>query len=217
MADYYEVESKSDGSVTITPRNNPGCFSVIGFILFVLILGIFVTHCDNGSSNSNSNNQSNSPAQSMQASQWPTQNKDLGYIWLTDLSPINHDSLYADSYYDAISNVGTELTHCLRTGTMYYGGSGEGWIEYYINGEYKYLTGCLAITQEFSDTEFIANLIIYADGEEIYRVNEMTAGDTPIYFKLNISDVERIRIEHKGGAPFRVANLKLWNRTPTED
>lgn len=217
MADYYEVESKSDGSITITPGNNPGCFSVIGFVIFVLILGLFVTHCDSGSSNSNSNNQSNSPAQSMQASQRPTQDKDLGYVWLTDLSPISHDSLYADGYYDAISNVGTELTHCLRTGTMSYGGSGEGWIEYYIAGDYQYLTGYMAITQKFSDTKFIASLIIYADGKEIYRVEEMAAGDIPIYFELNIAGVERIRIEHKGGEPFRVANLKLWDRTPTED
>lgn len=216
MADYYDIESKGDGSYTVTPRDNPGCFSVIGFILFVLIIGFFVTRCDSGSSDSSSNNQANTSTFALQTPQQTTQEVDLGYIWLTDLSPINNDRLYAESFYDTTSNVGSELTHCLRTGTMSYGGSGEGWIEYYIDGDYKYLTGCMAITQDFFDTKYIGTLIIYADGTEIYRVDEMIAGDTPINFQINVSNVERIRIEHQGGEPFRVANLKLWSITPTE-
>ncbi len=41
MADYYEVQSRGDGSYTVTPRENSGCLTGIGIVVFVLILGLF--------------------------------------------------------------------------------------------------------------------------------------------------------------------------------
>lgn len=213
MADYYDVESNGDGSYTVTPRDNPGCLSVFGVIIFILVFGAILTRCNNNSNPSSNANQTNQSSQhSSQSSQVPVSD----YMWLTDLSPISEDSLTSHNFYDTTSNVGSNLTHCLRTGTKSYGGTGEGWIEYYIGRNYEYLTGYLAITEEFYDTKYTGNLVIYADGTEIYRIDKMVAGDSPIYFELDISNTERILIEHKGGEPFRVANLKLWVSDPTE-
>lgn len=211
MAQEYEVRPDGNGGWRVGPVTT-GCGTIVGVIVFVLILALIIKFCDDPpTSDYTPDTQVTDDIAGTDSGEI-----DLGYIWLTDLSPINSDNLYAyTTNYDTISNVDTELTHCLRTGTMYSGGYGEGWIEYYLgSNDYQYLTGCLAITKDYFDTNYIGKLVIYADGQEIYRVDEMVAGTAPIEFELNISGTERIRIEHNGGAPFRVANVKLWVHAP---
>ena len=201
--DYYEQDSKGRWRGGHDPSASDYVLMLIFFIVLIVIIAIAFKFCD-GSEQQNPTRPS-VPAEIA---------NDIGYAWLDELEPINSDSLYAQSHgYDAVSNIGSELTHCLRTGTMFSGGSGEGWIEYDLNGKFARLTGCMAIIQEYYDTTYIGNLVIYADGNEIYRINEMKSGDAPISFDINISGAKLIRIEHKGGDPFRLANMLIWAAT----
>lgn len=108
-----------------------------------------------------------------------------------------------------------KLTHLLSLSDIDYYGNGKGCIEYDLSdGGYTYLTGCLASNEKHFDIEYKASLIIYADGNEIYRVDGMVAGDAPIDFNIDIRNAQRIRIELSGHECFYMADVRLWTKTP---
>lgn len=229
MENEYEIKPDGSGGWRVSPVAG-GCGTLVAAVIFIVVLALIFKSCaeqphhSQSSSNASKDTQSTVSANRTDSINGVNSNKsdsenkpDVGYVWLTDLSPISKDGyIYSDSKSTRISNIDTELTHYIYAGTMYHGGYGKGgWIEYYLpNSEYKYLTGCLAIEKEFYDTKYSGSLIIYVDEREIYRIDEMIAGSVPIEFKLDISTAERLRIEHSGGAAFAVANLKLWTKAP---
>lgn len=143
----------------------------------------------------------------------PTTVQQEGFCWLSEMHPINSQNMYWQESYspDLItSNTGADFSHYLYAGSMYNGGTGEGWIEYYLQGTYSRITGYLVIDQEWYDTEHTAQVTIYAGGERVYQSDEMRAGDTPVYFDVNIYNCTRLRIEHVGGDPFVLGEVKVY-------
>ena len=130
-------------------------------------------------------------------------------VWLTDLEYFDKDNLTYRKDYDAVNNVGDYMRHCLRAGTMGYGGKGRGWIEYYLNGNYSTLSGMLAVTQDWRDTDYLGYVVIYVDDNAIYESPTITSGDFPVEFEVDISGCQILKIYHEGGDPFRLGNLKL--------
>ena len=106
------------------------------------------------------------------------QAKTMTAVSLSSLDWFNQDNLFQDKAYDTTSNVGTPLRNAYRTGTSYYGGAGEGQIQYYLDGGYEKLTGILAVTNEFKDTNFEAYVEIYADGVPVYTSDVITGGSS---------------------------------------
>lgn len=193
MADEYIFEPNRKGGGRIKSAEG-GCGSLIVLII-IIIIGIAISASDTGGNTVSLD-----------------QNIDYGYIWLTDLSPAHCYGIDYTSEYDVYANENVKLTHLLSLSDS---DNGKGCVEYDLSdGGYKYITGCLAGSEKHSGMGYKASLIIYADGDEIYRIDEMIAGNAPIDFRLDIRDAQRIRIELSGHECFCVADLKLWTKTP---
>ena len=133
--------------------------------------------------------------------------------WLADLDMINRDCFY--THHESMisfkeGNDGKNYGHFLYAGSMYNGGSGEGWGEYYLDGKYSRLSGYLVIEKEFFDTRHSAQVTIYADGYIVYSSQTITSGDLPVYFDTDINNCSRLKIEFVGGDPFILGEVMLY-------
>ncbi len=195
MSDEFIFEPDGKGGRIKSAEG--GCVSLIVLIV-IIIIGIAISTSDTDGNTVSVD-----------------KNLDPGYVWLTDLSPAHCYGIDYTSEYDVYANDNVKLTHLILLSASDYYGNGKGCIEYDLSdGGYEYMTGCLASGGKSFAMGYKAALIIYADGGEIYRIDEMFAENATIGFRLDIRGAQRIRIELIGHECFCVADLKLWTKTP---
>lgn len=119
-----------------------------------------------------------------------------------DLS--NGNSSYYDSKVSIKNNIGEEYDKFLYLGLS--GMSKDGWnyVEYATNGEYKRFKSSISISEDSKDTSNKAELVIYADDNEIYS-KEVLTGFLPEEIDVDITGSTKIKIE------LRWVDAKAWN------
>ena len=111
-------------------------------------------------------------------------------IMLSQLDVFNEERSYGwDTDYRYESNVEDNLGN-IHNNVLLGGGYST---TYYINGGYDVLSGTAFILKEEASTKNELKFIVYGDGVELYRLN-LTGGDIPESFNVNISDVTELKI-----------------------
>ena len=79
-----------------------------------------------------------------------------------------------------------------------YYSSDEGWAEYILNNEYATLEGKFVIENNYRSSTQNSHFRVYGDGQLLYGAT-ITGGMKPIEFRIDISDVDIMRIELDSG------------------
>jgi len=122
---------------------------------------------------------------------------DQSMVWLNDLeyfnlqveSPANKwIKLENDSFKDATGNFCSRAIQATIWLDWLYA-------DYLVNKNYSRISGKFALSFESRSTKHKANLKFYGDNKLLYTSPEMTGGVLPIDFDVDISGVEKLRIE----------------------
>lgn len=129
---------------------------------------------------------------------------DPSIVWLNDLEYFNLQSsisvnrwskLENDSFKDATGNFCSRAIQCTMCSEWLY-------TDYLINKKYSRITGKFALSFDSRSTTYIATLNLYGDNKLLYTSPRLTGGVLPIDFDVDISGVEKLRIEISTNIPF---------------
>jgi len=88
---------------------------------------------------------------------------------------------------------GTRFIHGLALYLSQYR-SGEGTVDYNLNGKYKKLTGHLGIEDDYKNSTAVARVRVLGDGQELYVSPDLIGGNLPIEMNVDITGVLRLQI-----------------------
>ena len=80
-------------------------------------------------------------------------------------------------------------------------------ITYLINGEYTSFTGTIALGRESRDAQLNYRIFIYADNARVFTTPVITGGVAPIFFDIDVTDVEQIKIVREAGGAAEIGIL----------
>lgn len=130
-------------------------------------------------------------------------NKEVTY--LHSLEPIS-SNCYINSENSLIDTFGNEYSQNINTFSM---NGTEHFATYYLNKDYSYLIGTIAIEQD-SPNGSNAIITIYANNKILYTSNQLDTSSQPIDFSINVNDYEYITITHTGNGAIPILyNWKL--------
>lgn len=118
-----------------------------------------------------------------------------------------YNSFQSDGKLQLASNIQDNLGNTYLDGysISLYNSTDKHWIEYKIGGAYAVLTGTAFITLKYRSSDREAMFSVYGDGRLLYQSNTITGGVEPQDFTVDVSGVDKLRIE------FRC--LSQWSKT----
>lgn len=139
------------------------------------------------------------PAPKITASQVPLNELD----WFSSSGPL--DGMYC------VEDIRDNLGNTYKFGFRGDGYVGDEWQEYILNREYEGLSGKVILIEDHKDSEGELGYIkIYGDGNLLYTSQTLVAGCNPEYFRLDVSNVYKLRIEHYGEYTAYLADAYLY-------
>ena len=93
-----------------------------------------------------------------------------------------------------LDNAGNAHTGGIFSGTIDRHNDNGHSITYLINGEYTSFTGTIALSRDSRDAQREYSIHIYADNVRVFSTPTMTGGVAPIFFDIDVTGVEQIRI-----------------------
>lgn len=89
---------------------------------------------------------------------------------------------------------------------------GENWQEYKLSGKYKEIQGRVILNYDYrSQTNDDVLIKIYGDDMLLYMSPAMAAGQEPVDFNINISDVDVLKVSIVGENMVRLVNCVLYD------
>lgn len=131
-------------------------------------------------------------------------------IYLENLDYFNssNSSGSAFKYYDSSKdNLG--LTYGNGIGGV---AQGENWQEYKLSGKYKEIQGRVVLNYDYrSQTSDDVIIKIYGDDMLLYMSPAMTAGQEPVDFDLDVSDIDVLKVSIVGENMIRLVDCVLYD------
>ena len=191
MADYYDVEVKSDGSMRVTPRENAGCGTVVGVIILMLILSIIFSFSDDSSDLSYTEANNHQKDNSVENGYRIDALADLtGEVDIFDapVSKINQGGIEIVSYS---SYEHTDLDGDLHRGCYMLLCEGEDYyVSYKLNGKFSKLTGRL-----YAQTAGAKCWLEFYNGSTlIYSTPYLSEIDVSCTVNIDVSDIDVLTI-----------------------
>lgn len=127
--------------------------------------------------------------------------EDIVYLTEQPQTDINDYIRISDSLYVTDNNENTyvygSVICCQDDGFS----SGEGFVEYRLDGNYKVLNGTLYVPDESKNnsTEYCSMFRIYGDDQLLYDAPAIEGKDKPVEFAVNVEGVELIKLAIEGG------------------
>ena len=112
------------------------------------------------------------------------------------------------TYEISVDNYGNQYPSC-------YAGPGDSYNVYKLDAKYHTLSGVFCMDKEFNSTDRVSRLYIYGD-DQLLATYEITGGDAPIAFTVDVSTVTLLKIRPASAKDFDgaemsfAADLYLW-------
>lgn len=120
----------------------------------------------------------------------------LGYEYLSNLKAVESSGLWEDINSETDSLGNQHVGKVLELGSGY---DENCYATYYLGGQYKTLSGSIAIT-DGSDQDYKAQLTILTDDNVIYSTEELSRMCVPFDFSVNVENCQWLTINKNGYA-----------------
>ena len=112
------------------------------------------------------------------------------------------------TYEISEDNYGNQYPSC-------YAGPGDSYNVYKLDGKYQTLSGVFCMKKAYNSADRVSRLYIYGD-DKLLATYEITGGDAPIAFTVDVSTVTLLKIRPASATDFDgaemsfAADLYLW-------
>jgi hypothetical protein len=122
---------------------------------------------------------------------------DASLVWLNDVESFNHKSSGFSSWEVCDNNSFKDSTgnFCNRAINIFTCGSSSSYTDYLINKKYSKIKGKFILSFDSRSSEYNGNIKIYGDNKLLYTSAVMTGGELPIDFDVDITGVEKLKLE----------------------